>query len=654
MVYGITLNAASYNCHNSSNCTGKFEDVYLSHNTMNKKLSLLAISLFALNFSKADDRQKIVSKIQGVTVFLTGAQITRTATATITPGNSALVFEGLSPDVDAQSIQVKADGNFTILSVKNELNFLNQQTQQQRIKEIIDQKNAVDQKLQSQVDLMNVYHEEEKMLSKNQLVSGSNTNLDVAKLKLALDFQTLRLTELKKKEQVIDAQIDLLNKEIKKYEKQLGDISKDNGKPTGNIIVNVSSKSAASSTFTLTYVVKTASWYPTYDIRAKNVNSPVTIAYKANVSQSCGEEWNNIKLTLSTGNPSVNGSKPDLTPYYLGGGMNYDSRAVIKQVSGTVRDAKGNALSDVNVKVKGTSIGTVTDPNGYYSIQLPSGNQMLEFSYIGYEPQSLYASSENLNVYMRPATSSLNEVVTVGYGTAMEGRVSGLYVEPQRKVMIRGNSTVPVAVQQTENQTSVEFKIDNPYTIPNDGKQYLVEINQIDVPAEYQYYAAPKLSTDVFLTAKLINWNQYNFLSGEANLFFEGTYIGKSLLDTHSTADTLNLSLGVDKNIVVTRTAQKNMSDKQGLLGSSRKEIKDWFITVKNRKTQPVNLLIEDQVPVSQNSDINVDVQETSGAKIDVHTGRASWSLKLNPLDEKKLELRYQVKYPKNQTVIVQ
>jgi uncharacterized protein (TIGR02231 family) len=240
----------------------------------------------------------------------------------------------------------------------------------------------------------------------------------------------------------------------------------------------------------------------------------------------------------------------------------------------------------------------------------------------------------------------------------LNGRVAGLDVANSSadKMRIRGmhTETTPVIVQQNENQTNVEFNIDNPYTIPSDGKQYLVEINQVSVPAEYQYYVAPKLSTDVFLTAKLTNWNQYSFLPGEANLFFEGTFIGKSLIDTRSTNDTLNLSLGSDKNILVTRTLQKDMTDKQGLLGSTRKETRDWLIMVRNRKSQPVNLLVQDQVPVSQNSAIEVETQEQSGGKTDEATGTVSWSMNLTPQADKKLRLKYQVRYPKNQSVIVQ
>ncbi|MDB5060699.1 MAG: hypothetical protein JWP67_542 [Mucilaginibacter sp.] len=621
---------------------------------MKKLILFLATLSICFETTFADEVQKISSKVQKVTVFLNGAQVTRTATVNIAAGTSTLTFENISPDIDVQSIQVSAAGEFTILSVKTELNYLTEQTRQKQIEDIQSQQKVIKDKLALQNSLLAINQEEASMLTKNQVVSGQNTNLDIIKLKQALDFQTARLTEIKKKEQAINARIAEITLELRKYDKQVADMLKGSSKVTNNILVNVVSKNAAQSLFTLSYVVNNANWYPTYDIRAKNVNSPVLISYKANVSQQSGEDWKNVKLTLSTGNPTVSGSKPQFSPYYLNFGMYTASSAQnITKVTGRVIDRNdASALPGVAIRVKGTSIGTQTNTNGEYSIQIPGNSQILTYNYIGYEAQEQQATSAVINVSMDASSQQLNEVAVVGY--ALSGKSAGLQIK-DKKITIRGNSsqTIPVAVNQTENQTNVEFKIDNPYTIPSDGRQYLVNIDEVSTAASYQYYVAPKLSTDVFLTARIVDWNKYNFLSGEANLFFEGTFIGKSLIDTHNTSDTLDLSLGNDKNIVVTRTLQKDLTERQSI-GSNKREMRDWLITIKNRKNQPVNLLVEDQVPISQNSAIEVDAQEITGAEMDKLTGKLSWNLNLVTQAEKQLHLRYQVKYPKNQSVIVQ
>ncbi|MDB5134619.1 MAG: hypothetical protein JWP37_1222 [Mucilaginibacter sp.] len=638
---------------------------------------LLAVTIFFITIAAKADDQKVISKVQKVIVFLNGAQVTRTAMVNVNTGTSILVFENISPGIDVQSIQVHANGGFTILSVKHEMNFLNEQVKQKHLEDLRAQQKAIRDKITLKSNFLSIYAEESNMLVKNQVVSGQNTGLDIIKLKQALDFQTERLADIRKKEQAVNDEIEVLNTELLKYNQQIADIMKGSSTATSNILVTVSSKAALETEFTLNYVVHNASWFPTYDIRAKNVNSPISISYKANVSQQSGEDWKNIKLTLSTGNPTVSGSKPELNPYYLNFGMYYSAPAgSVTSVSGKlIGGDDGQPIIGATVKVKGTSIGAVTDVNGNYSVQLPRNAQALQFSYIGYVGKVLPITSELINVRLEPSVSSLNEVVVTGYATQRKsdatGSVASLDVGTpgsSNTVYIRGISsenllqgqaagvaltTIPIGVDQTENQTNIEFNIANPYSVPSDGKQYTVEINQLDINASYQYVVAPKLSTDVFLTAKLTDWNKYNFLSGEANLFFEGTFIGKSLIDVHATIDTLNLSLGTDKNIVVSRTSLKDLTERQSL-GSNKKETRDWQIEIKNRKNQPVSLLVEDQVPVSQNSSIDVETQELSGGQLDKTTGKVIWSLPLKAQDDKKIELKYQVKYPKNQSVIIQ
>ncbi|HTK18954.1 MAG TPA: mucoidy inhibitor MuiA family protein [Mucilaginibacter sp.] len=619
---------------------------------------LVAVSLFLIVTTAQADDQKIESKVQKVVVFLNGAQVTRTAMVHINPGNSTLIFENISPGIDVQSIQVHANGEFTILSVKHELNFLNEQIKQQRIEDLRAKQKSIKDKIDLQTSLASIYQEEENMLVKNQMIAGQNTGLDIIKLKQALDFQTERLTALKKKEQENTAQIADLNKELLKYNQQIAELNKGASTATSNILVTVSSKTALQTEFILSYVVHNASWFPTYDVRAKNVNSPISISYKANVSQQSGEDWKNIKLTLSTGNPTVAGNKPELNPYFLNFGMYYQpENGFMTAASGKVIGSDdGKPIPGASIRVKGSSVGTVSDVNGNFTVQLPPNSHNLEISFIGYTSQTLPITSSQLNVSLKPAYNALNEVVVTAYGIsaddALEGSVAGLTV---RKSNVLGYSatTIPIGVNKVENQTNIEFNIAMPYSVPSDGKQYTVEINQLDIPAIYQYAVAPKLSTDVFLTARLTDWNKYNFLSGEANLFFEGTFIGKSLINTDATTDTLNLSLGTDKNIVVTRTSLKDLSERQSL-GSNKKETKDWQIEVKNRKNQPVNLMVEDQVPVSQNSSIEVETQELSGGQLDKLTGKVTWKMALKPDDDKKIELKYLVKYPKNQSVIIQ
>lgn len=388
---------------------------------------LVAASLFLIMMAAKADDQKIVSKVQKVVVFLNGAQVTRTAMVNVSPGNSTLVFENISPGIDIQSIQVHAGGEFTILAVKHELNFLNEQAKQKRIEEFRTQQKIIVGKIDLQNSFAAIYQEEENMLIKNQMIAGQNTGLDIIKLKQALDFQTERLTALKKKEQDNAAQVAALTTELLKYNQQIAEASKGATTATSDILVSVSSKAPLQTEFTLSYVVHNASWFPTYDIRAKNVNSPISISYKANVSQQSGEDWKNIKLTLSTGNPTVAGNKPELNPYFLNFGMYYrPDNGTLSAASGKITGSDdGLPVIGASVRISGTTIGTVTDANGNFSVQLPNNAQALIVSYIGYTAQTVPITSSQLNVSLKPSVSALSEVVVTGYATQRKKDVVG-------------------------------------------------------------------------------------------------------------------------------------------------------------------------------------------------------------------------------------
>jgi uncharacterized protein (TIGR02231 family) len=157
----------------------------------------------------------------------------------------------------------------------------------------------------------------------------------------------------------------------------------------------------------------------------------------------------------------------------------------------------------------------------------------------------------------------------------------------------------------------------------------------------------PKLDANAFLTAKVLDWQELNLLPGEANLFFEGTFLGNSLLDVVNAGDTLNLSLGKDKGVIVKRTLMKEYSSKK-FLGSNKTDSRQYEITVRNNKQQPIKIVVEDQFPVSTNKDIEVDKLSYDNAKLDDDTKRITWSLSVDSKKENKLQMGYAVKYPKD------
>ena len=181
--------------------------------------------------------------------------------------------------------------------------------------------------------------------------------------------------------------------------------------------------------------------------------------------------------------------------------------------------------------------------------------------------------------------------------------------------------------------TNLEYTIEIPYTIPSDGEDYSIKMKDVSVPAKYVYHAVPKLDEDA-LTAELTNRTALNLLPGKSNIYYQGTYVGESKIDTEKASDTLSISLGRDRNIIVKREGNKELFDKR-VVGNYIKETVGWNIMVRNNKDAKINIVIEDQFPISERKSIEVNRIDYSGAKLNDKTGKLLWDLELNANERK-------------------
>lgn len=617
---------------------------------------------------------EVPSDIEKVVVFLDGAQIIRKAQHYMVAGKSSIVFREISPFVDKKSIQVKGEGDFTVLSVVHQDNFLLEQVKSKEIEDLEERLENLENKILLEKNYLEVYAQEEKMLVANQEIGGQNTGLNVSDLQAAVDFQRQRLTEVKLKKIECAQKIKTFAKDRLKIQKQLQARNAEKNLATSEILVELDNKKPLIAKFTISYSVSNAGWYPYYDLRVKDVSSPIQLIYRANVYQSCGEHWDKVKLTLSNANPNRSGIKPDLRNWYLSYNRPYRPQDVKRELAqstliaprrpgemlrGRIVDVYGEPLPGANVIIKGTSVGTVSDLNGNYYVDAPEGATLV-IQYIGYKTlEYRVGSSAELNIKLEEDNTTLDEVVVVAYG--LEGRTADVNTKDRKKAIPPAKpgrldterTSSPIPITENLNATSVSFDIDIPYTIPSDGKTYSVDIKTESLKAQYAYASVPKLEPEAFLTAGIVDWQDYNLLPGEASLFFEGTFLGKTVLDVSTLKDTLSVSLGRDQNVLVSRKRVEDFSRRQ-FIGGNKIETRAWKIKVRNRKKQKIQITLEDQLPLSKVKEITVEALVLSGARVDEETGKVTWTLELAPGAEKEFMFSYQVKYPKNRTLYLE
>lgn len=536
---------------------------------MKKFISLILtiISINNITFSQESSPKTLISEIANVTVFLNGAEITRKAKTTLPIGQNEVVFTGLSQHINPQSIQIKSENSLQIMGVEHSINYTMPKEKSKEIEDLTKQIELLNEKLSSEQIRVETCNEEEKLLQDNRNMSGKEKAAPVSELKLASDFYRERFIDIKSKRIEANKKIKNLQEEIAKLNNQLKQLQGTPQQPVSEIKIRSLCQTAGTYTFQLSYYVYNVSWSAQYDIRVENTSKPATIVYKAAINQQSGEDWKNVALTLSTGNPSISGTKPELNNWYLD--------------------------------------------------------------------------------YYQPQTNRNLKKATMYEGAAPAAAPMALMQDMVQEEKLVSSSMKFAVNEQVANYV---YTINTPYTIPSSGKEFMVNINDYEAPALYEYQCVPKLDGDVFLIARIVNNLQYQLLSGTANLYFEGTYVGNSFLNAAQVSDTLNISLGRDKNIVVKREVIKDFTSTQ-FLGDRKKIQKGWKIEVRNNRKNDIKLTIEDQYPLSRNKEIEIERIENTGATVNIETGKITWKLSLKPSEQKSITFKYQVKYPKDANI---
>lgn len=629
-----------------------------------KTLKLIILSLLFSNlFSQEIVEKNIKTDVSEVTVFIDGAQIHRKKSIDLAQGKTILKFTDLSPFIDPKSVQIKTKGEVTVLSVNHQHKYPDNLDETKELNNLENLLKSINEKKDVQNTYLSIFREELLFLRENRDIGGKSEQTNFENLKQTSEFYGTKLSALMLKEIDIKRKLKDLDKEELKINKKINEITSKKVFPTGEVLVKVDSKIGGSYSFEISYVVSNAGWFPSYDVRAKNISEPVELTYKANVKQNTLVDWKNVKLKFSSSDPNFSGVAPELQTYLL----NYYSKPPVykklasNNVSGTITDMiTGEPLIGASVMIEGTTIGSIADFDGKYNITIPNNTSQLSFSYVGYEDKTIPITSASMNVSLKEDIQELEKVVIVGYSSKSRNLITSSDLQSVPGVSLnqmpskyREPKNIPIPVIQIENQTTVDFEIETPYTIKSSNKSYSVEMAHYELPATYQYYSVPKINKNAYLKAYVVDWAKYHLLEGEANIFFEDTYIGKTILDVQYVTDTLEISLGRDKKVSVSRDKLKDFTTRQ-LIGGKKEEIKAWRTTVVNNKNQSINMLILDQIPVSTVESIEVVLQNSSSAKHNKETGEIKWEFRLKPGNKKVFDLKYSVEYPKYRSLNIE
>lgn len=611
-----------------------------------KKTLPLLFAIIVLQ-AHAEEKNKATAELRTVTVYTSGAEMNHTAIANIKNGSSELTIENISNDIDINSIQIKAPASITILGVEFSNNYLMPAEKSANIILLEDSLKKIQQDYNKLNIVINNTTELLEVLKANQNIKGEQAGLSVAELAKLMDYYESKSLELRNKIlQLADKEnmyADLMNR----LKNQIDEEQKKNTATKGRLILQLNAAMASKAEFNISYIARNAYWKPFYDIKAEKMDMPLKMVYKAKIVQTTGLDWKQVKLSLSTSLPTQWGNAPVLQSWFLG----YIDPIAAMNNNLKIRGLASNQAQPF-ASLQGRAAGVALDEvvvTGYYSTQHDS--TIPDYKYTATKPIYVVngavmseSSFQQINPNaIKKMETFKSKAATAMYGSSAQGGA----------IVVTLKEGLEDYISVSSNTLNLSYDLDTPYDILSNGKEQTAILKTTDVPVFYKHYSVPKLDKDAYLLAEVPSWEKLNLLPGEANIIFEGTYVGKSFIDPNSTQDTLNLTLGRDKRVVIKREKLADFSSVK-FLGNNKLQKFTYQITVKNNKTETVHVLLKDQFPLTTNKDIETELLETNDAGINNDIGVLNWPITLAPGEQKIIRYSYSIKYPKDKVLNLQ
>jgi uncharacterized protein DUF4139/uncharacterized protein DUF4140 len=594
---------------------------------MNRIFIGILMSLALLSTAKSNEVH-VNCKPQEIIVYKLGAHIEFEFQAKFKKGMNKIVIDSLPLAFDPSSFVLSSNKKILINSLEYEFDKFDDK-KIVYTRDIIKKQDSI-KRLNVQIAKLNYRKEilkgEEKIVTEYSVDTKSNSNASVQELKEHAAYYYAKVTEIKDLMLDVEFAIEQAEETINLYEKEIEKFKEKFNRDNFKMIAMIKSDKSETKNIVFSCLTQNAGWIPSYDIRVLETNAPFELTFNAKIWQVTGYDWKDAKITISTRNPSVYSVYEELKPWrvwngyksdiYQGGSQGYDYR----YIGGSAIFSK--YLDDNDIKLRDMNPVPVYEKK-YYSSR----------------SSGIFSGGGGMNSPCAPASSGSSG----GRSSSDRNREEDAKKKKNTITLLTsGDQMVGVGA---ENYFSFAYSPNEKYDISSGKKPMHILLDEEKVECDYQHIAQPKVASEAFLIAKISDWGKLRLLNGEANVYMENTYIGKSKINVVNAKDTMLISIGRVRGVITERTKIKEYTENK-FFSSNIKRMIGYKINIINNKDVAVSVKLQEQIPVSTSDDIEIELLQWSNASVNQETGVLEWEVELAAGESKEVVYVYEVDMP--------
>jgi len=533
---------------------------------------LLALLALLVPAGAAATDLAVPSAIDEVTVHPSTAQVVRRARVRLPAGDVRLLLDALTPQLLDDSVRLNAGGSARarILGVSVERQPLPESTAPE-VREAEEALRALELRDRALADALDAAAKQKEFLDALRATSAKEQSERLVGGRVDTDSWSKMVAFLGAQYEAVHERIreaqaarDRLQGELQAARERLDQVLAKGQRAFKRVAIDLHVERAGTADLELTYLVHGAGWQPRWDARLDPVKGLLDLGLQAEIHQRTGEDWSDVRLTVSSAEPRRQAHLPELHPLYL--------------VRATPRHAPAPTAA----------------------------------------PRKSAARLES-----------------EALPTADEDMAAGAFA--------------PAPARMEVQLLSATWSAPDRASIPSTGERRRSFLASWKLDASLRRVAVPTLDPRAWITAKSKNDTGAPLLPGPVELFVEGAFVGRTQMTEIPEGGELELAFGADPRIRIERKVLDRTRDDHGVFSKRERITYRIRTTVKSHYREKVEVDLIDQLPVSRDEDIEVELLDviTAGWKEDPgKPGVRTWKVEVPAGGERVVEVGYRVSHP--------